>query len=289
MTKDQSKNQSKIGILVYEIFQLLRFEYLNIEKKLSDDEIKIALRKRVHLIEKGYWGNQVNFIKSLIAKKYYFEAKNRGILSHEESDWCEHILFGAPRTDRKSDKREVVNNKLANILKDRRSVRSWQQTRINKEIFEDLIEAAKWAPSSCNRQPYDFIVTDKKEHISLIYKIKRQKFLKYAPYYILVLINKDSYGSEEDFIYFSGLDAGAAIQNLLLKAEELNLGACWINWKPKSISDKEKKHMKNAFKLPDDYEVVSVIAIGEPKEKPFPPGRKDSKEMLHFEEYGSRL
>ncbi len=288
MTKDSPNNRSKISILGYEIFQLLRFEYLKIEKKLSDDELNIALRRRVHLIEKGYWGNQINFIKSLIAKRYYFEAKNRGILSHEEIDWCEHILFGTFRTDEKSDKREVVNDELAIILKKRRSVRSWRQTKIKKEIFEKLIEAAKWAPSSCNRQPYDFIVTDKKEHITLIYKIKRQKFLEYAPYFILVTINKDSYRSKEDFIYFSGLDAGAAIQNLLLKAEELNLGACWINWKPKSISDKERDRMKNAFKIPDDYEVVSVIAIGKPKEKPFPPGRKDTKEMLHFEEYGSK-
>ena len=148
-----------------------------------------------------------------------------------------------------------------------------------------MIEAAKWAPSSCNRQPWHFIVTRDKNKINILYNIKGQKFLKDAPNIILVLVNKNAWSNEKSYEYFSRLDAGAAIENLLLKAEDLGIGACWVNWMPKSVSKEQKERIHKEFNIPNHLEIISIIPIGKIKEKPSPPGRKDTTDILDFEKY----
>jgi len=272
--------------LIDKYIYLFRLEYLNLEKKLSDDKLMPKLRSVVHALEKRNIEEETDFLRLIRARKYYYEAKRRDLISAEEKDWCENVLFGRPK-ERKSTPRktEPTSCKFSDVLKKRRSVRIWQKGELEEEIFKELVEAAKWAPSSCNRQPWHFIVTRNEDKIRLLYEVKGQKFLKEAPNVILVLINKNAWSNEESYEYFSGLDAGAAIENLLLKAEELGLGACWVNWKPTSVSEQDKERIKKEFNIPNHLEVKSIIPIGEIDEKPSPPGRKDTNEFLDFEKY----
>jgi len=272
--------------LLSKYIQLFRMEYLNVEKRLSDEKLMPKLRNIIHVLEKRNIEEKTNLIYYIRARKYYFEAKRRDLLSSREKDWCEKVLFGKTTKQKPtSQKHGKTSREFSEVLTNRRSVRTWQDSKLEKEIFKELIEAAKWAPSSCNRQPWHFIITRKKEKIELLYEIKRQKFLKEAPNCILVLINKKAWSSEQSYEYFSRLDAGAAIQNLLLKAEELRLGACWVNWNPESISEKDEKKVRETFDIPHNLEVFSIIPIGKTESSPLAPGRKDTLDMMHFENY----
>jgi len=274
--------------LLRKIFHFTRFEFFNIEKDLPDERLLPKLRTRIHVLEKRIQEGECSFLKMISARRLYFEAKKRGVLSEKEDEWCRKILFGEDREGKNEHGEKDKGVSIDTALKGRRSVRSWNNSQITKNEFEKLIEAAKWAPSSCNKQPWHFIVTSDSENIKLLYEIKDQKFLKDAPYIILVLINKDAWSSKKSFEYFSGLDAGAAIENLLLKAEDLGLGACWVNWNPSSISKKEKMSMKKRFNIPSNMEIVTIIPIGKYENKPPAPGRKDTDKIIHFEKFQAK-
>ena len=242
------------------------------------------LRTQIHILEKRIGEEKTEFFKMISARNLYYEARKRKLLNSDEINWCEHVLFGKPRQIKKrdADYRNATDN-ILDTIKIRRSIRSWNESVLDNEVFEELVNAARWAPSSCNRQPWHFIVTREKEKIKVLSKIKGQKFLKDAPYCILVLINENSYGNKSDFKYFSGLDAGSAIQNLLLKAEQMELGACWVNWKPESISKRDNKRVKRLFDISNNFHIISIIPIGKIKERPKPPGRKNVSDILDFE------
>ena len=275
-----------MGNMFIKILSIIKFEILRIEKRLSNEELKKRLRPIIHVLEKRISEEKTDFLRKYHAHKLYFEAKKRDILSSDEINWCEHVLFGKTRIIKRRTNKKGKN--FSDIVIDRRSVRDWQNSKIPNELFEELVECAKWAPSSCNNQPWHFIITNNPKKIGLLNQIKKQKFIEKAPYCILVLVNRNNYGREESFNYFSGLDSGAAIQNLLLKAEEIGLGACWVNWNPTSIDKSNEKKVKEAFKIPEKLKIISIIPIGKPKKQPNPPGRKGTNEILHFEVFKSK-
>jgi len=270
--------------IIKDIFWLLKYEYLDAVKKMSNEELMPRLRAQIHVLEKRELEKIVDFTKMISARKYYYEAKKRGLLSSQEEEWCKKVLFGKTKTIKPEDD-NIDSTKFSTLVKRRRSVRSWNQENIEKEKFRELVEAAKWAPSACNKQPWHFIITNDNKKIKSIYEVKGQKFLKDAPHIIICLINRNTYSNEKDCRYFSGLDSGVAIQNLLLKAEELNLGACVVNWKPSSISKSENEKIKKIFGIPNHLRIICIIPIGNFREKPSPPGRKDTNAIIHYEKF----
>lgn len=144
------------------------------------------------------------------------------------------------------------------ILK-RRTIRKFKQEKIEKDILVKLINAARYAPSGANLQPLKYIIVDQTEKVKEVFR-----HLKWAGYlaphgepkegekpvaYIIVLadtkVRKTGYE----------LDAGAAIQNILLAAEEENIGTCWIG----SV---DREAVRIMFNISDEYIIDSVIALG---------------------------
>lgn len=262
--------------------KILKLEFTQTEKKLSNEELLPKLRTNVHVLEKRTNEERTDFFRMANTHKFYLEAKKRSILSKDEIAWCEKVLFGKIKNEKSLKIKDV--NAIDIITKNRRSSRLWEKTKISNEAFEELINIAKWAPSSCNRQPWHFILTRDDKKIKLIYSIKKQKFIEKAPNCIIALVNTKAWSNENSFKYFSGLDIGAAIQTLLLKAEAMNLGACWVNWYPDSISLKDRKKIRKEFNILENYEIISIIPIGHAKEKPSPPGRRKTDEIIDYEE-----
>jgi len=259
-------------------------------KNLSDKELLPKLRQHVHIIEKRKRGDEnkiITLLLTIITRRFFYQAIEEGLLSSSEKQWCENILFDKydeKNLTRTNPPTEKSSKDLLENIKRRRSIRSWDKVQIKKDIFKNLVEAAKWAPSSCNRQPWEFIITDDENKIAFLSEIRGQKFIKNAPYCIIVLINKNAYPKEEDFVHTSRLDAGVAIQNLLLMAEELGLGACLVNFQPKILYEKEVKKLETLFNLPKHLEIVSIIPLGKARKRPSPPGRKDTNDILDFDD-----
>ena len=116
------------------------------------------------------------------------------------------------------------------------------------------------APSACNKQPWEFLVLDDENVIDSIAPIDKHYVLAAkAPLVIFVLGNeKTSYKGENGKPWYPQ-DLSASIENMLLQAVELGLGAVWIGTYPDEVRiEGVKKH----FNLPDHITTFAAIAIG---------------------------
>lgn len=194
------------------------------------------------------------------------------------------------------DKGKLV---LSEVIKGRRSVRSYLGQSVKKAIIEELIEAARWAPSPHNAQPWHFVIIiaeDKKKcltnamaqryrqdmeadglAIDIIEDRLRQSLerLSQAPLLILACLSlekMDNYRddkrqrAERDMAVQA---MGAAIQNLLLTAHYRGLGTCWM-CAPLFCAEV----VCTALNLPEGFLPQAIITIGYPDSVPAPPPRE---------------
>ena len=183
---------------------------------------------------------------------------------------------------------------LKETIKNRRSIRKYKNSKISKEIIDDLIDCARLAPSAKNRQPWKFvIVTDtiknkiadimlekkNNEKINLerqIYNANSSvkataKIMKEAP--ILILVLKEY---ENNWIIGDSLSIGGAIEHICLRATDLGLGSLWI----RDIVYTQKDIAKLIGY--ENMELISAISIGYPDENPKPIHRKGLNEVLEW-------
>jgi nitroreductase len=138
----------------------------------------------------------------------------------------------------------------------RRSIRKFTDKSVAKKDIETILEAAMYAPSACNKQPWHFVVIDSKEIMNEIPKfMPNASLIKTAACAILVCGDENL---AHDKIYWP-VDCSAATQNILLAAHELGLGACWCGIYPRT---ERIASMKQLMNLPDGIHAFSLIAIG---------------------------
>ena len=149
------------------------------------------------------------------------------------------------------------------------------------ELFY-LLEAAQWAPSANNIQPWRFVVVseaDKKEKIARY--CLRQDWMKNAPVFIVVC-SLTSY-VERQFPKIGNLLAkqsvAAAIENILLAAEDRKLAACW------SAVSREGQ-IRDVLEIPNNVEVHGVIALGYPIKRESQTQRLPLADIIFFEGWG---
>ncbi|MDQ1279688.1 MAG: hypothetical protein QG670_950 [Thermoproteota archaeon] len=170
-------------------------------------------------------------------------------------------------------------------IKDRRSIRHFKPNPITDEQIEKILEAAIWAPSAGNLQARDYIVI--KDHDTkkkLCESALNQHFIQEASINIVVCANEErsawKYSGRGRELYCI-LDAAAAVQNILLAAHSLGLGACWIG----AFNDGAVSKILN---LPRGLKPIAIIPIGYPEQKPNPPPRFSLKDVSHINRYEAK-
>lgn len=164
----------------------------------------------------------------------------------------------------------------------RRSVRAFAEDEVSDEAVERLLEAARWAPSAGNIQPWEFVVVRKPETKRKLAKAALdQNFIEEAPVAIVVCVDHarsgQGYGDRGISLYCIQ-DAAAATENMLLAACALGLGACWVG----AFREDEARAAINA---PRDVRPVAIIPVGHPAESPMPPHKRPLKDMVHRETF----
>lgn len=148
------------------------------------------------------------------------------------------------------------------LAKSRRSVRSFENKDVEESLLKKLLEAARAAPSGGNCQPWRFYVIRNKETIQKIRDFScKQPFIATAP--VLFVVCAESGRSEKRYKERGGelyciQDTAAAVQNILLCAVSLGLGACWCG----HFGEKELSEILN---LDAGLRPVAVIPVGYPK------------------------
>jgi len=176
---------------------------------------------------------------------------------------------------------------LKQIIEKRRSVRKFKDEKIQEDLVNELIDAARLAPSACNAQPTRFILIQDNKTKELLKEnnIFRQAFVYDAPLIIVCLGDasvfpnetlKKHYGSfDKEVLGDVGAirDVAIATQNLVLMAIELGLGTCYIG-----LVDRKK--IKEILEIPKNYVLPFVIVAGYPDESPKASARKSTKEII---------
>ena len=144
-------------------------------------------------------------------------------------------------------------------------MRSFSDKPVSPQTVNSLIEAAIMAPSAGNRQGWRFIVVDSDEikktlcSFNGIAMPNGRDLIQKAPLGIVVIYRNDV--SKNLYEYKDHIQsASAAIENLLLKATELGLGACWVCKLP------TQKKMHRIFGIPKCYDVIAYLALVYPGE-----------------------
>lgn len=172
---------------------------------------------------------------------------------------------------------------LLEAIKGRRSIRAYRHRDVSEEIVEKLIDAARWAPSAGNHQPWEFIVVRKPETVKALSNTSDEKFIEGVPVVIVVCADQEHYpqcwSERARFIsktLWSIQDTAAAIQNILLVAYFLGLGTCWVG-------GFREQEVKELLKIPHGIRSVAMIPVGYPAHAPLPPKRRTIDQIVHRE------
>jgi nitroreductase len=168
------------------------------------------------------------------------------------------------------------------VIKERRSIRAYTDEEVSDEDIERLIDAARWAPSAGNIQPWAFVVVKEAEtKRKLLHAALNQTLIQEAPVVIVVCADAKRssrvYGSRGEKLY-SIQDTAAATENILLAAQELGLSTCWVG----AFREKE---VAKAVKAPRNLRPVAMVAVGYPAERPVAPQKRSFNEVVHYESF----
>ena len=147
------------------------------------------------------------------------------------------------------------------IIFERKSVRKFTDEEVSDELIEKLLMAGMQAPSSCNSQPWEFIVVSKPEDKRAISEMHR--FAKPAGEASKLIVTIGNL-NESKVHRMIEQDLGACNENILLQATHEGLGAVWLGFHP--IEDRTLK-LKEYLNIPDHCIPFSVICVGWPKGK----------------------
>ena len=198
---------------------------------------------------------------------------------------------------------------LLELIQSRRSVRRFSDRVVSRDDLARLFEAARWAPSNHNRQPWRFLVIEDKQQINRLAETVRQKlsqkladlpepaashigeFTHYATCFanapvLLVVLHKRPVSvsasllagiKNPELVSWEPLSVAMAIQNLLLSAQALGLGSCVLTG-PLLVPEVFAAELT----LPAGHEMTCLVALGHPAETPSPPRRKTVEQIVEF-------
>ncbi len=171
----------------------------------------------------------------------------------------------------------------------RRSVRRYQEKDIPDELLNKILEAARWAPSWANTQAWEFVVVKDrsiKEKIQATVNNRNPSYLALvnAPVLLVVCgqLKKSGYYNDQYPTKFGSewfmYDLGLATQNLCLAAHDSGLGSVIVG-----LFDHDR--VGEVINLPANHEVLVLIPLGYPDQKPKPPKRRERDEFVHYETF----
>ena len=156
---------------------------------------------------------------------------------------------------------------ILEAIHSRRSVRRYRDLPVSEELVQKLLAAASSAPSARNQQPWQFVVIDDRRILADIAEVNpNAQMARLAPLAILVC---GDLGLETSPGYWV-VDCAAAVENMLLAAHALGLGAVWTGVYPRQ---ERMDGLRRLTKLPEGVMPHSLVVLGYPAEQPPPQDR----------------
>src|SRR5918992_3137628 len=193
---------------------------------------------------------------------------------------------------------------LMQIIRTRRSVRVYKGGPVSEKQLEIILEAARWAPSGANTQPWEFVVTRNRNKMKRVRKIydnewrkrKREEPVNYkglkknyvGDVTVLVLVCGDDRTRQ---VYLTTRQPGDreklfqasianAVQQMMLVAASMNLGTVWV-----SVREEVEPELRKLFQVPESLRLLWVVPIGHARSWPPAKPRRKPDAFTHREVY----
>ena len=167
-------------------------------------------------------------------------------------------------------------------IKGRRSIRAFRRRDVSDDDVTRLIEAAIWAPSAGNIQPWEFVIIRKPDgKRRLVEAAWGQSFIEEAAVVVVVCANENRssqrYGDRGKSLYCIQ-DTAAAIQNIHLAAYSLGLATCWVG----AFKEQEVSQILN---VPQGIRPVAIVPIGYAAASASPRSKRPMDQIVHYETF----
>jgi nitroreductase len=193
---------------------------------------------------------------------------------------------------------------LLEVIQHRRSARLYKTGTVTDRQLETILEAARWAPSGANTQPWEFVVTRDRKKMKRVREIyarewndrKREDPVHYKG------IKKDYVGDVSVLVLACGdartkqvylttrqpadreklfqASVANAVEQMMLAAASMNLGTVWV-----SVREEVEPELRKLFQVPDELRLLWVVPIGHARSWPRAKRRRPITAFTHYEVY----
>jgi len=179
---------------------------------------------------------------------------------------------------------------MIEAIQNRRSIRKYKNQPVEEEKLLKILDCGRLAPSDSNTQPWNFIIVRSEEMRTKVAHVSHeQDWMLGAPVFIVCVadirvatndtgplhINEETPGIAPKQII---LDTAIAGENIVLAAESLGLGTCWVSW---YVQDE----IRPVLDIPSDKYVVAIITLGYPDQTPKQRPRRSLEEVIRYERW----
>jgi len=173
---------------------------------------------------------------------------------------------------------------LNKVIQSRKSARKFKDKKPDWRDIIECIDAARYSPMAGNNFTLKFILVNEQEKIQKISDAAQQPFISQAKYVVVVCsdTSRAVNAYKEKGKIFCRQQAGAAIQNFLLKIQEAGLSTCWVGYFV-------EEQIKRELKIPENIQIEAVFPIGYEFEKAKTRKIKiDMDRILYFNKYKNK-
>jgi len=164
-------------------------------------------------------------------------------------------------------------NETLRSIKNRRSIRVYKPEQIQDSELNAIVEAGLYAPSAMNAQPWHLTVIQNPDILNAINTDSLDGMRKDGSEYFTKFLSSPAF----DVFYhaptvvvvsgsgqspFSANDCAAVAENLLIAAESLNIGSCWVGLARFALHGEKADHYRKTLQIPDDYSPMAIVALG---------------------------
>ncbi|MFQ5811763.1 MAG: nitroreductase family protein [Anaerolineae bacterium] len=168
---------------------------------------------------------------------------------------------------------------FSELIKKRYSVRAYKPDPVEDELLNQVLEAARLAPTAANRQPFQIIVIHTAGREAELRRIYNRDWFVQAPLVICACgIPAQGWTRRRDGKNYTDVDVAIVMDHLILAATSLGLGTCWI-------AAFDPTAAREVLGLPDGVEPVAFTPLGYPADQPGPKKRMALSELVRYERW----
>lgn len=164
------------------------------------------------------------------------------------------------------------------LARRRVSVRGYRPDPVSEELLNQILEAARLAPSAANRQPLRLIVIRGPAQRAALAKAYPREWFAQAPLILALCVDPAAAWHRSDGKSYADVDAAIMMDHVILCAADLGLGTCWIGAFDPAL-------VRQTLDIPGHFEPIALTPVGYPLDAGRPKTRKSLDELVSFDRF----